>query len=139
MRRPTPFAVRSSTRLGQRSDLVKSESTFYLSTKAFPPRLSAAWQFNIYPQTLRSPSKPGHAHICIIGVVVGTRGSMVILHSCFLKTLNVPCYYVLSMICIRYAFTMFCNDTTLCLDMIGTKLMYMYYGLSLLVSDMDNQ
>ncbi|GKC86402.1 hypothetical protein Tco_1142119 [Tanacetum coccineum] len=34
----TPFAVWSSTKLGQRSDLVKSKPTFSLSTKAFLPR-----------------------------------------------------------------------------------------------------
>ncbi|GJU52939.1 hypothetical protein Tco_1226653 [Tanacetum coccineum] len=37
-RRPTPFAVRSSTKLGQRSDLVKSKPMFFLFAKAFPPR-----------------------------------------------------------------------------------------------------
>nr|GEV71213.1 reverse transcriptase domain-containing protein [Tanacetum cinerariifolium] len=36
MRRPTPFAVRSSTKLWQRSDLVKSKPTSSLFTKAFP-------------------------------------------------------------------------------------------------------
>nr|GEU71439.1 hypothetical protein [Tanacetum cinerariifolium] len=39
MQRPTPFAVRSSMKLGQRSDLVKSKPTFSLYTKAFPPRI----------------------------------------------------------------------------------------------------
>ncbi|GJZ32450.1 hypothetical protein Tco_0577886 [Tanacetum coccineum] len=42
--RPTPFAVRSSMKLGQRSDLVKSKPTFSFSTKAFPPRLLKTWQ-----------------------------------------------------------------------------------------------
>ncbi|GKD06400.1 hypothetical protein Tco_1181374 [Tanacetum coccineum] len=43
-RSPTPFAVWSLTKLGKRSDLVNSKRTFSLSTKAFPPRLSTAWQ-----------------------------------------------------------------------------------------------
>ncbi|GJW16581.1 hypothetical protein Tco_0024017 [Tanacetum coccineum] len=72
-RRPTPFAVRSSTKLGQRSNLVKSKPTFSLSTKAFPPRLSTAWQADIHPQTLRSPSKPDRTHIFMIsGAIRGT-------------------------------------------------------------------
>ncbi|GJS62944.1 retrovirus-related pol polyprotein from transposon TNT 1-94 [Tanacetum coccineum] len=36
-RRPTTFAGWSSTKLGQRSDLVKSKPTFSLSTKVLPP------------------------------------------------------------------------------------------------------
>ncbi|GJZ49178.1 hypothetical protein Tco_0603368 [Tanacetum coccineum] len=57
-RRAITFVVRSSMKLGQRSDLVKSKPTFSLSTKAFPLRLFKAWQSNIHPQVLRSPSKP---------------------------------------------------------------------------------
>ncbi|GJU10376.1 hypothetical protein Tco_1132772 [Tanacetum coccineum] len=66
MRRTTPFAVRSSMKLGQRSDLVKSKPTFSLSAKAFLPRLFKTRQSNIHPQTLRSPSKLDRVHIFTI-------------------------------------------------------------------------
>ncbi|GKA03532.1 hypothetical protein Tco_0676313 [Tanacetum coccineum] len=48
------------------ADLAKSKPTFSLSTKAFLPSLSTAWQADMQPQILRSLSKPGRAHICTI-------------------------------------------------------------------------
>ncbi|GJZ16303.1 hypothetical protein Tco_0551980 [Tanacetum coccineum] len=88
MRRPIPYTVRSSTKLGQRSDLVNSKPTFSLSAKAFSPR-QRSWYTTLRihlnswdtptitgysrlcnpaytTRTLRSPSKLDRVHICTI-------------------------------------------------------------------------
>nr|GEV37125.1 hypothetical protein [Tanacetum cinerariifolium] len=51
---------------GRGLDLVKTKPKFFLSTKAFPPRLSMAWKADIHPQNLRSPLKPDRGHLCTI-------------------------------------------------------------------------
>nr|GEV65090.1 reverse transcriptase domain-containing protein [Tanacetum cinerariifolium] len=55
-RRPTPFAVRSSTKPGQRLDLVKSKPTFFLSTKAFSPRTPENTPLTNHASILANPN-----------------------------------------------------------------------------------
>nr|GEW64835.1 reverse transcriptase domain-containing protein [Tanacetum cinerariifolium] len=63
---PKPFAIRPSTKLGQRSDLLSQTPTISLSTKAFSPRLSKTWQSLKQPQNSSISLKPDRAYICTI-------------------------------------------------------------------------
>ncbi|GKC16226.1 hypothetical protein Tco_1013008, partial [Tanacetum coccineum] len=84
----TPFAGWSSTKLGQRPDLVKSKPTFSLSTKAFPPRDTLCASLNIHNKDLRTEveyfsdgydeereMEPRHAHVRETTSFLRTRSS----------------------------------------------------------------